>query len=290
VYRRQVRRRRAVLVALIVASLVLISLTFNEADSGPLRGVQKGISAALSPIGEGAERALKPVRDLVNWFDETFEARGENDELRAEVAELREELSESQRAQGENEEFRELLKLERSPELGGFDPVTGRVIGRSPTVWYSTVTVDKGSSAGVEVNDPVINGDGLVGRVSEVTRGTAQVTLITDHRSAVSARVIPDGPSGVIEPEVGDPDDLLLDFIEDDQEVNEGQRLVTAGWSNGQVSSAFPPGLLIGEITEAELGEQENYLRIHVRPFADLRELDFVQVLTGGPDRPGVPG
>jgi rod shape-determining protein MreC len=289
-YRKQVRRRRAVLVALLVVSLILISISFSEAQSGPLHTMQRGIASVLSPLEEGAERALKPARDLVSWFDETFDARGENEELRDEVAELRSQLADAQSAVGENEQLREQLEVRQTAALGGFEPVTGRVIGRSPTVWYSTVTIDKGSSSGVEDNDAVINGDGLVGRVSEVTQGTAQVTLITDHRSAVSARVLPDGPSGVVEPEVGDPDDLLLDFISNDETDLEGKLLVTAGWSNGQVSSAYPPGLEIGRITEASVGEQESFQRVHVDPFADLRELDFVQVLTGGPERPGVPG
>jgi rod shape-determining protein MreC len=290
VYRKQVRRRRAVLVALIVVSLILISVSFSEAQSGPLHTIQRGISNVLSPLSEGAERALKPARDLINWFDETFDARGHNEALRDEVAELRSDLADAQSALGENQELREQLDLRQTSALGGFEPVTGRVIGRSPTIWYSTVTIDKGSSSGVEVNDAVANGDGLVGRISEVTRGTAQVTLITDHRSAVSARVLPDGPSGVVEPEVGDPDDLLLDFIDNDETDLEGKILITAGWSNGQVSSAYPPGLEIGRVSEAEPGEQESFQRVHVDPFADLRELDFVQVLTGGPERPGVPG
>jgi rod shape-determining protein MreC len=182
------------------------------------------------------------------------------------------------------------LELDRSTELGGYEPVTARVIGRSPTVWFSTVTIDQGSSAGVETNDTVVNGDGLVGRITDVTAGSAQVRLITDHRNAVSAKILPSGPSGIVEPEVGDPEDLLLDFIENDEQVEEGQILITAGWSTGQVSSAYPYGIEIGRVTEAEIGEQETFQRIHVRPFADLRELEYVQVLTGGPERPGVPG
>jgi rod shape-determining protein MreC len=290
-YRKQVRRRRAVLVALIVACLVIISISFSEAQSGPLSSIQRGVSAVLSPVEEGASRALKPARDLVNWFDETFDARGENEDLRAEVAQLREELANAQEATAENEEFRKLLELEKAnTTIAAYERVTGRVIGRSPTVWYSTVTIDVGSGEGVEVSDPVVNGDGLVGRVTETTRGSSVVTLITDHRSAVSARVLPDGPDGVVEPEVGDPEDLLLDFIANDEEVEEGQILVTAGWSNGRISSAYPAGLEIGRVSEASAGEQENFQQVHVEPFADMRDLDFVQVLTGGPDRPGVPG
>ena len=290
-YRKQVRRRRAVLVALVIVSLILLSLSFSEAESGPIHSIQRGLASIFSPIEEGAGRALKPVRDAINWFDETFDARGENEELRAEVAELREELADAQEATAENDQFRSLLDLEKAnATVAAYNNVTGRVIGRSPTVWYSTVTIDVGSGEGVEVNDPVITGDGLVGRVSETTRGTAEVTLITDHRSAVSATLLPDGPDGVVEPEVGDPDDLLLDFIDNDQEVEEGQILVTAGWSNGRISSAYPRGLEIGRVASASAGERDSFQQVHVEPFVDMRDLDLVQVLTGGPDRPGVPG
>jgi rod shape-determining protein MreC len=289
VYRKQVRRRRAAIVALIVISLMLLSLRFGEGEGGPLHGIQRGVASIFTPIEEGAERALKPVRDLVNWFDETFDARGENDDLRTELAEARSELAEAESAIGENEEFRKLLALDKEAPVAEYEPVTGRVIGRSPTVWYSTITIDKGSSSNVEVDDPVISGDGLVGRITDTTRGAAQVTLITDHRSAVSATLLPNGPSGIVEPEAGDPDDLLLDFIESDDEINEGQTLVTAGWSDGEISSAYPAGLEIGEVSEASEGETEEFQRVHIEPFADMRNLDWVQVLTGGPERPGIP-
>ena len=144
------------------------------------------------------------------------------------------------------------------------------------------MTLDRGSSSQLAVDDPVVTGDGLVGRVTETTAGTAQVTLITDHRSAVSATAVPDGPSGVVKPEVGDPQDLLLDFIENESQVREGQTVVTAGWTSGRLSSAFPYGIPVGRVTEATIGEQETYARVHVEPFADVRDLDFVQVLTSG--------
>jgi rod shape-determining protein MreC len=290
VYRKQVRRRRAILVLLVVAALVLLSTQFSEREGGPLHSMQRAVASVFGPLEEGTTRALKPARDLVNWVDETFSARGENDELRSELQQLRTQLAQAQSAEGENEQLRELLGLDRQGTLAGYTPVTARVIGRSPTVWYSTVTIDKGSSAGVELNDPVVTGDGLVGRITDVTRGTAVVTLITDDRSAVSARVLPDGPEGVAEPEVGDPSDLLLDFIDKSQPIQRGEILVTAGWSNGAISSAFPPGIPIGKVSETAVGEQQAYQRVHVTPYADIRGLDFVQVATGGPKRPGVPG
>ena len=278
------------LVVLIVAALILLSTQFSERENGPLHSVQRAVASAFGPLEEGASRALKPGRDLVNWFDETFKARGDNDDLRTEVEQLRSQVARAQSAEGENEQLRELLGLDRRGVLAGYEPVTARVIGRSPTVWYATVMIDKGSSAGVKMNDPVLSGNGLVGRVTDLTQGTSRVTLITDDRSAVSARVLPDGPEGVAEPEVGNPSDLLLDFIDRNQPIHQGQTLVTAGWSNGAISSAFPPGIPIGEVSDATVGEQESYQRVHVKPFADIRGVDFVQVATGGPKRPGVPG
>ena len=186
-YRKQVRRRRAVLALLVLSSFALLTATYGQ-QSG---GLQRGVSAVFGPLQEGADRALKPARDLVNWFDETFAARGDNTRLQQEVEQLRGQVAAGDTALSENGQLRKLLGLRAAGKLPlGFTPVTGRVIARSPTVWYSTVTIDHGTSAGVHVNDPVINGDGLVGRVTSATGGTAQVTLITDHTSAVSGKVV----------------------------------------------------------------------------------------------------
>jgi rod shape-determining protein MreC len=280
VYRKQVRRRRAVLVTLVIASLILLSLSFSEADSGPIHSVQRGLASVFGPIEEGAGRALKPARDLINWFDETFEARGENERLRSELTEVRDRAIAAEAALAENEELKSALEFRDNGGIEGYQHVTARVIARSPTVWYSQVTLDQGSGAGVRRNDPVATGDGLVGRITDVTAGTSQVTLITDHRSAVSARVLPDGPLGVVKPEVGDPDDLLLDFIQEDRELSPGQELVTAGSTASELESLFPYGIPVGEVTEADVGDQDAYQRVEVRPFADLRDFEYAQVLT----------
>jgi rod shape-determining protein MreC len=287
-YRKQVRRRRAVLLLLVAASLTLLSLYYRESTGGPLHGVQDVVSTVFSPIESGADRALKPARDMVNWFGETFDARGDRSKLQDQVADLRDQLA---RAQTQQQEGKELSALNELTSGGivpdGSDPVTARVIGRSPTVWYSTVTIDKGTSAGIRLNDPVVAADGLAGRITQTTPNTAQVTLITDSESSVTARVLPRGATGGVEPNIGDPTDLQLDFLERGSDIGEGQMVVTAGFSTGDLGSIFPPGIPIGEITEATLEEQQAYQRVHLDAFADLRDMNFVRVLTeaGGGDR-----
>lgn len=278
-YQKQVRRRRAVLALLIVGSFLLLTVTYG----GGSNGVQRGVSTIFSPIQSVADRALKPARDMVNWFDKTFEARGRNSRLHTELEAARKQAVGAQAALAENAQLRKLVGLDRSGAIpSGYDEVSARVTARSPTVWFSDVTIDAGSGDGVRVDDPVVNGDGLVGTVSAVTGGSAKVTLIADHSSAVSAKVVPSGVQGVVRPAVGDPADLILDFIDSSRHVGAGQSVVTAGWRAQGLSSFYPPNLPIGEVTKASIIQQEAQQQVHLRPFADLRNLDLVQVLTGG--------
>lgn len=278
-YRKQVRRRRAVLAFLIVGSFVMLTLTYQ----GSL-GLQRGVSTVFSPVQSVSDRALKPARDLVDWFDKTFDARGENSRLKSELVVARRKAVAGEEALQENAQLRKLTELDGSPALAesAYEPVTGRVIVRSPTVWRSSVTIDVGSGDGVHVDDPVISGDGLVGRISSVEPGSSQVMLLTDHASAVAAKVLPAGVQGVIKPEVGDPEELILDFIDSTKRVHGSEDVVTAGWRAQGLASHFPPGLPVGEVTKASIERQLAQQTVDVRPFADLRNLDIVQVLTGG--------
>jgi rod shape-determining protein MreC len=280
VYRKQVRRRRAVLTLLILGSFLLLTITYGQSSGG----LQRGVSTIFSPLQTVADRALKPARDLVDWFDKTFDARGENSRLEEELVTARRQAVAGQEALQENAQLRKLVALDDGPALAesGYEPVTGRVIARSPTVWNSTIAIDVGSGDGVRVDDPVISGDGLVGVVASTEGGSSQVTLITDHASGVSAKVLPGGAQGVVRPEVGDPEDLVLDFLDSTTAVHGGQSVVTSGWRAQGIASLFPPGLPVGEVTDASIVAQVARQQVHLRPYADIANLDLVQVLTGG--------
>ena len=287
-----IRRRRAALAVFVGLSLALITVWFGESGGGVLHALQRGTQEALAPIENGATRALKPVRDLLGWAGDTLDAKDENEKLREEVEQLRSRLAEAETAKRDAEQLRGLVRLHRGDGFPqGTRPVTARVIARSPTVWYSNVKIDKGSGDGIREDQPVIASGGLAGKVTSVTGGTSEVTLITDDSSAVSAQVVPDGASGIVTPEVGDPGDLLLDFVQKGRRVTEGTTVVTSGFTSTKLESLFPRGIPIGTVTEADLDEIELFQRVHIKPFADLRRLDFVQVLTrkGAPvERAGV--
>jgi rod shape-determining protein MreC len=278
---RTIRRRRAVLAVFVGLSVALLTAYFGESGGGVLHALQRGAQEAFAPLETGASRALKPFRDLFGWFGDTIDAKEENDKLRKEVEDLRSQVAQAQTAKNDNRQLRGLVRLTRDPTFPqGTDPIAARVIARSPTVWYSSIKIDKGRDDGIRADQPVIAAGGLAGKVTRVTGGTAEVALITDSQSAVSAQVMPNGATGIVRPEVGNPNNLLLDFVQKGRRVTEGTTVVTSGFASDNVRSIFPRGIPIGRVTKVDLDEVEIYQRVHLKPFADLRRIDFVQVLT----------
>jgi len=285
VYDKKVRRRRAVLGLLVGVSLILLTGYFSESSGGPLHSVQRGVLQVLSPIQEGASRALKPARDLAGWFGDTLHAKSERDRLRKENSALRRAVIGAKAARAENDQLSRIVALDRTGGLGQLAPKTGRVIGRSPTLWYATIEVDLGSDDGVRADEPAVSGDGLVGKVTDVASSTSVVTLITDHTSGVSAKVLDHaGDPGVVLPSVGDPGDLLVQTLPPHSRVAVGDQVVTAGTRSGRLESLFPPNIPIGTVSRVSPSELALSQQVHIRPSADLRHLNFVQILTRRPE------
>jgi rod shape-determining protein MreC len=289
-----------VLALLVAVSLILLTAYFGESPSSPLHSVQRGIVEVLSPVQEGASKVLSPFRDVANWFSDTLNAKSkvkalnkELDSLRATNARLSEQVANYPQLEAEQ-------KVDQDDGIASYHPVGADVIGRSPTVWYATMTIDKGSDDGVHVDDPVLGDGALVGKVSVADSTVSVVTLITDPNFAVTAQIPQaSGSTGVLRPDTGNPNELLLQDLPkptgSQAPPQYGQQVVTAGFddpSDPQLRSLYPRGLPIGTVSNANINNLINNGQIEVSPDADLRDLAFVQVLTSpqaGTDRAQVP-
>ncbi len=277
-----VRRRRAVLGVLVALSLFLLTVYFGENGGGFLHSIQRGTSAVFSPIEQGVSVVFRPISNFTHWTGDVFHAKKENKQLKKQVQVLRNELAQAQVNQRDVAEAQGLLGTQRASNFAsGGKLITARVISRSPTVWYSNISINVGTGDGVHLDDPVIASGGLAGKISSVTGGQAEVTLITDQSSNVSAEVMPDGSSGIVRPEVGNPNDMLLDYIAKGARIKKGDSVLTSGFTSSKLDSLFPRGIPIGKVTKVQPSELEQYQRVHMQPYADLRRMDYVQVLTG---------
>jgi rod shape-determining protein MreC len=284
VHDKQVRRRRAVLAGLVGISLILLTAYFGAPSTSPLHTLQRGIAEVFAPIQEGASKVLSPVRDVAGWFSDTFHAKSRADKLQKEVNSLRFQVTQYESAAILNRELSKQLQLDTSDNINSYSPVTADVIGRDPTLWYQQIEVDKGSGDGVRQDDPVLGDGGLVGKVSYVGATYSIVTLITDHTINVAAQVLDqNGDQGLLVPKVGDPNQLVL------QDLNVtlgqpapqiGQMVSTAGFKYGGLTSLYPRGIPIGEVSGASDSDLYTNHQVEVSPIANLRHLQVVQILT----------
>jgi rod shape-determining protein MreC len=281
VYDKTVRRRRVVLGLLVASSLILLTAYFGESAGGGLHSVQRGVLDVVSPIQEGASKALKPVRDLFGWAGDTFHAKGQLKDVRKDRDALRAQNIQLQARLREQAQLGDQIALNKQHELTDNRPVSAHVIGQDPNLWFTQVTIDQGTSSGVQVNQAVVNGEGLVGKVTAATPRTAIVTLVTDHTTEIGATVSESGVKGIVQVEAGHPTDLVLGSLSG--EVRRGETVVTSGTvSNvGRFPSPYPRDIPIGRVTRVDDAGSDNQ-QVHVVPFANGRRLDIVEVLTKG--------
>ena len=282
-YDKTVRRRRVVLGLLVASSLILLTAYFGESAGGGLHSVQRGVLDVVSPIQEGASRALKPVRDLFGWAGDTIDAKGELKTVRKDRDALRAQNIQLQAKLREQGQLGDQIALNRQHALTDNRPVSAHVIGQDPNLWFTQVTIDRGTSSGVNVDQAVVNGAGLVGKVTWVSPGTSIVTLTTDHTTQIGATVSESGVKGIVQVEAGHPTDLVLGSLSGKDVVRPGETVVTSGTVSkvGKFPSPYPRDIPIGRVTRVDDAGSDNQ-QVHVAPFVNGRRLDLVEVLTKG--------
>jgi rod shape-determining protein MreC len=277
---RAVRRRRAVLALLVTASLILLTAYYGESQDGRLHSAQRGALSALSPIQEGASRVLKPFRDLFGWFGDTVDAKDQRDKAVAERDKLQTQVAQMQNRLRVAEQQAKINERDTVGGMSRYGPVDARVYLHSPSSWYQSLQINKGTSDGIKEGDPVINGAGLVGKVQTAWGGGAVVTLITDPEFATGGITGTSQEPGSVVPAVGAPGDLLFKFVDNAGKVRKGELVYTAGTISSRLESRYPPAIPIGQIDRIDIGDGELDRRIHIKPAADLTRVDMVQVLT----------
>jgi rod shape-determining protein MreC len=276
-------RARLVAAVLVLVSIGLITVYFRESSEGPLHAAQRIGVSVLMPFEVAGERIARPFRDGWSYVSDLFDAKSENDELRAELEEARDRLIAEQIAARENERLRDLLGYIGGPSFpADYEPIVARVVARPPTPYQQEVLIAAGTDAGVGKDAPVVTDDGLVGLVTEVTSNSAKVTLLTDQRSAVSSVVLESGAAGIVRHGTS-ASTLILDRVGKDQLVEEGNLIVTAGWRSQRLESLYPSGIPIGTVKSVGQQDVDLYKRIQIAPLVDFDSLAEVIVLQERP-------
>ena len=259
---------------LVLLSIALITIYFRESSGGGLHQVQSAGATVLRPFEVGADRVSRPFRDAYGYFAGLVNAKSENNRLRAENEQLRQQASQNAFAASENADLRKKLHFINSPSYPrGYGHVTASIIAQTPSAYAQQVTIGAGSSLGVREFDPVITGEGLVGTVVRVAHNQSLVALLTDDTTSVSAVDVKTGAQGSVKA------GSSFDHVSKDQQVNRGDILVTAGWKAAGLSSIYPRGIPIGQVTGWGQNEVDLYKHVQLQPFVNFKTLSSLVVL-----------
>ncbi|MBX4191448.1 MAG: rod shape-determining protein MreC [Candidatus Doudnabacteria bacterium] len=205
-----------------------------------------------------------------NSFSTLFTIRKlvrENSQLSQEVDQLAFENARLKSAQDENAALRRALNFRQQ---GSFSLLAVEVINSDPTGFTQTIVIDKGSDLNIHLNQPIVAQPGLlVGKVTKVYPGSAEVTLITDPAIVINGEVVESGAKGLIKGEHGLG--LSLDLVTQNELIKTGDQVITSGLSND-----FPRGLLIGNISAIRSSTTDLFQKAFVSPAAELRNSRFL--------------
>lgn len=251
--------------------LVLLALLTSFAAVRGLFGVRSLIQAIVYPFQYVTLAAYRGVTGIPSFFTTRQKLSQQNQELKKELASLKPKLEVLEDLQKENKRLRSVLSFKQSNPFR-FVLKAAEVIGKAPTPWYSILTIDQGSQAGVKEGMAVMTETGLAGQVVEVSRFSAKVMLIIDAESSVAAANSRSRDYGVV---AGSPSGrLYMKYVSAGGDIKAGDRIVTS-----RISSVFPPNIPIGRVAEASKREHDLFYHVEIKPVVDFSRLEKVFVV-----------
>jgi len=250
----------------VLLQVLLLAVQIKRDSQGRL--IRVWTVGAVSPFERAGAHGVSHIRDTWNHYFALQHTSRENEDLKRENGALKLQITQLESKAGEADRLAALLKFRQTNT--DVPMVSARVIGGSADSASQTIYLDRGERDGIRRNMGVITPDGVVGKVIESYKDTAQVLLLTDKDSGVGAMLVESrlqGPVGG----TGEPL-LIMKYIPNDDNVNSGERVVTSG-----MDRIFPRDLPVGTIAEIKSGNPFKQLR--VKPAASLERLEEVFVL-----------
>jgi len=282
---KEIRQRAPLwLVALLLLNFIVMAVDARDAD-GQQQIFRIWTQTFASPLQNASSKASGATTGFFQQIWNFRSAAQENEQLKQRVSALETELNNARQAEAENARLKSLLSLNEQIQINS---VPARVIARDPSVWFNTITINRGSTSGIAVNMPVVTGGGIVGRVITVSPFAAQVMLITDEKAGAGAVVGQLGQSGALGSVRGRADlgvgIIEMRYVSGLEKVEVNDTVMTTGQDG-----IYPPGLNVGRVVDVKNGTATQAHQILIQPGAQLDHLEEVAVLLYRPPQRSAP-
>lgn len=169
----------ALIIVIAAMSAIIVSAKNFKTDKNPAAMTQT-INDGTGFVDQVISAPIHFVQDKVNVISNLMDTYKQNESLKTQLSALTDEKNKLTGVESENKELKTALKLQQT--LTDYETVSSNVITRNPASWNDTLVIDRGSDDGIKNNMPVMANGGLIGRVSQVNKSTAKVSLLSSSK------------------------------------------------------------------------------------------------------------
>ncbi len=273
-------RRHSVLITtvlLLITSFQLMGASIQNPALPRLGG--RFLNGILSPSQSLYENSADSIHDVWQRYVWLIGVEAEREDLQKRIDALEAQNSRLIEFEHQNQRLQKLLNF---VEESGLKGIVASVVGRDPSNWVRTITIDRGSVDGIQPNQAVVAGNAVVGQTTVVNEHSAKVLLLTDNASAIDA--IAQGSRAPGFAEGTGQKNLRLRYVLKEHPVQIGDRVISSG-----LDGIYPKGLLIGVVTQADPNLSGLFQGVDVEPNVDLFRLENVLILAKSQRNPDEP-
>ncbi|MFE9097664.1 rod shape-determining protein MreC [Streptomyces sp. NPDC007264] len=275
---RDTRESRLLLVLLIAIAFALITVDIRGGQDSPVEGARQAAATVFGPIENGVSSAVNPVGNAIAAVRDSGSRHDRIAQLERDNAALKAKLGSDDRNRSR---LKQLDKMIRVAGEGQYGIKGAEVIAIGAAQGFSwTVTIDVGANDGIRRDMTVLNGDGLVGRVTTVGPDTSTVLLASDPDFTVGTRMENSDELGFASGQGDRP--LRVQLLNGKADVKKGDRLVTFG---SQADRPFVPGVPVGVVLRVDPSGGGLTRTVYVQPFVSFSRLDIVGVVVTAPKK-----
>lgn len=274
--KRNIKTKHILIGIIILVIIILAIFSFTLKEDRQLNKFESLIKDTVTGVQKVISYPFKWIFNKVDDYKELVNIREKYQSLLPEVDRIDSLITENIELRKQLEAMKEELDIDYT--INNYEFLNATVITRNVSSWYNTITIDKGSYNGVELDMVVVNSDGLIGKIVSTTTFTSEVKLLTtsDTNNKISV-AISNGKNklyGLIKDYNYNNNSLEVEGISNTESVSVGDYVYTSG-----LGGVFPSGILIGKVTEITTDEYDLAKIINVSPIADFNDINYVAIL-----------
>lgn len=268
----------ALIIVIAAISAIFVSAKNFKSDQNPAAMTQT-INDGTGFVDQVIAAPIHFVQDKANVLSNLINTYKQNENLKKQLTDLTAEKNKLASAESENKELKTALKLQET--LTDYDTVSSNVITRNPASWDDTLVIDSGSKDGLQINMPVMANGGIIGRISQVNKSTAKVSLLTSTKGIENKIPVYLGsktsPSyGILSSYDSTQNAYVVTQVTTTTKFTKGSQVFTSGLGGGVGSVR---DLLVGTV----IGEKDSNdgldRQIYIKPASNLYDIRFVFVV-----------